>query len=255
MFSYLENIILQECQDKIIIIIIDAQGFYSANKFIPKEVCISASDDSQIKNSIIQPPFKYSKLMTKDTITNNWLCKHFHGLRWDDGNSTLTDVKKYLKSSIEKLTQNPTTVYVKGLEKLKWVKTLIGEEICILNLDDFNCSNVGTLYKTDTNTNTNLCNYKYKTIDHRTFFLKIIDELRIYNNLSTSPFISSSIYGLHRYDSWKNCIQTKNTCACKLFYERYKLAQKLFNLLAYVLFLPDKFNAIDDEMLKDLSSG
>uniref|UniRef100_A0A1B0B255 Uncharacterized protein n=1 Tax=Glossina palpalis gambiensis TaxID=67801 RepID=A0A1B0B255_9MUSC len=30
--------------------------------------------------------------------------------------------------------------------------------------------------------------------DHRTFFLKIIDELRIYNNLSTLPFISSSTY-------------------------------------------------------------
>uniref|UniRef100_A0A1B0B254 Uncharacterized protein n=1 Tax=Glossina palpalis gambiensis TaxID=67801 RepID=A0A1B0B254_9MUSC len=135
------------CQDKIIII--NAHGFYSANKFILKEVCIS-DFDSQIKNFIIQPPFKYSKLMTKDRITNNWLYKHFHGLQWDDGNSTLTDVKEYLKSSIEKHTQNPT-VYVKGLEKLKWVKTLIGKEICILNLDDLNCSNINTLYKSDTN--------------------------------------------------------------------------------------------------------
>uniref|UniRef100_A0A1B0BYB3 Uncharacterized protein n=1 Tax=Glossina palpalis gambiensis TaxID=67801 RepID=A0A1B0BYB3_9MUSC len=47
--------------------------------------------------------------------------------------------------------------------------------------------------------------------DHRTFFLKMIDELRIYNNLFTSP-----------YDSWINCIKTKNTCN--------KLAQKLSNL-------------------------
>ncbi|KAI9575789.1 hypothetical protein GQX74_015687 [Glossina fuscipes] len=30
--------------------------------------------------------------------------------------------------------------------------------------------------------------------DHKIFFLKMIDELRIYNNLSTSPIISSSIY-------------------------------------------------------------
>uniref|UniRef100_A0A1A9UM81 Uncharacterized protein n=1 Tax=Glossina austeni TaxID=7395 RepID=A0A1A9UM81_GLOAU len=30
--------------------------------------------------------------------------------------------------------------------------------------------------------------------EHRTFFLKMIDELRIYNNLSTLPFISSSMY-------------------------------------------------------------
>uniref|UniRef100_A0A1B0C2J6 Uncharacterized protein n=1 Tax=Glossina palpalis gambiensis TaxID=67801 RepID=A0A1B0C2J6_9MUSC len=226
-------------QDKIIII--DVQGFYSANKFIPKEVCIS-SYDSQIKNFIIQLPFKYLKLMAKNRTTNNWLYNHFHDLRWDDGDSTL-NVKEYLKPSI-KNTQN-LTVYVKGLEKLKWVKTLIGEEICIPNLDDFNCSNIDTLYKTDTNTN--LCNYhccKYRCAlknvillrnyvkfnlknkenienvvssrvfenllkaydccidkDHRTFFLKMIDELRIYNNLSCSPLISSSIYGIHRHDS------------------------------------------------------
>uniref|UniRef100_A0A1B0AKH2 Uncharacterized protein n=1 Tax=Glossina palpalis gambiensis TaxID=67801 RepID=A0A1B0AKH2_9MUSC len=65
--------------------------------------------------------------------------------------------------------------------------------------------------------------------DHKTFFLKMINELRTYNDLSTSPFISSSIYDIQSYDPWINCIKTENICACKLFYERYKLAQKLFN--------------------------
>uniref|UniRef100_A0A1B0C509 Uncharacterized protein n=1 Tax=Glossina palpalis gambiensis TaxID=67801 RepID=A0A1B0C509_9MUSC len=99
-------------------------------------------------------------------------------------------------------TQNLTD-YVKALEKLKWVKTLIGEEICMLNLDDFNYSNIDNLYRT--NTKTNLCYYhrcndkkkKKKTMvsrdlenllkayyscideDHRTFFPKMIDELII----------------------------------------------------------------------------
>ncbi|KAI9577362.1 hypothetical protein GQX74_015534 [Glossina fuscipes] len=39
--------------------------------------------------------------------------------------------------------------------------------------------------------------------DHRTFFLKMIDELRIYNNLFTSPFISSSIYEKYHENSAK----------------------------------------------------
>ncbi|KAI9581832.1 hypothetical protein GQX74_010149 [Glossina fuscipes] len=123
------------CQDKIIII--DVQRFYSANKFIPKVVCTS-DYDSQVKNFITQPPFKYSKLMVKDRTTNNWLYNQFHGLQWDDGNST--GVEEYLKMSI-KNTQNPS-LYVKGVEKFKWVKTLISEEICTLSLDDFNCSNI-----------------------------------------------------------------------------------------------------------------
>uniref|UniRef100_A0A1B0BNQ9 Uncharacterized protein n=1 Tax=Glossina palpalis gambiensis TaxID=67801 RepID=A0A1B0BNQ9_9MUSC len=66
------------CQDKIIII--DVQGFYSENKFIPKK---------EYKNR---------------------LYNHFHGLRWDDGSSKLTDVEEYLKLSIK----NPTN-YKKSL--------------------------------------------------------------------------------------------------------------------------------------------
>uniref|UniRef100_A0A1B0BYB4 Uncharacterized protein n=1 Tax=Glossina palpalis gambiensis TaxID=67801 RepID=A0A1B0BYB4_9MUSC len=78
-------------------------------------------------------------------------------------------------------TQNPT-VYVKGLEKLKWVKMLIGEEICILNLDDFNCSNIDPLYKTDTNTN--LCNYhccKYRCALKNVILLRNFVKLNLVN--------------------------------------------------------------------------
>ncbi|KAI9576397.1 hypothetical protein GQX74_009451 [Glossina fuscipes] len=108
----------------------------------------------QIKNFIIQPPFKYSKLMANDRTTNNCLYNHFRGIRWDDGNSTLTDVEEYLKMYI-KNTQNPT-VYVKGLEKLESVKTLIGKETCILNLDGFNCSNIAQVIN---NTQEYLCKF------------------------------------------------------------------------------------------------
>uniref|UniRef100_A0A1B0C0H0 Uncharacterized protein n=1 Tax=Glossina palpalis gambiensis TaxID=67801 RepID=A0A1B0C0H0_9MUSC len=97
--------------------------------------------------------------------------------------------------------------------------------------------------------------------DHTTFFRKINNELRIYNNLSTSPFISSSIYGIHRYDSWINCIKTKNICVCKLFYDQQycngkpyqKNEFKIKNTLS-IGFIGtrriDQINGIEQEMLE-----
>lgn len=139
------------------VIVIDVQGFYTSNKFIEKEISI-AGVDSQIKTFIILPPFKYSRLTIKDKTTNKWLYNHFHGLRWDDGNSTLKDLEEYLSISVKK-EENPT-VYVKGLEKVNWIKKLIDEEITIYNLDDFNCPNINYLYKNDENTN--ICKYHRK---------------------------------------------------------------------------------------------
>lgn len=139
-------------------IVVDVQGFSIDNKLFPKEVSISIDDDIQPKTFIIQPPFNFSNLTIKEKITNIWLYNYFHGLCWEDGNTTLEELKDYLILCIKKL--NNPIVYVKGDEKEKWIKQLIGEEIFVYNLDNFYCPNIRALYKTDVSVN--VCNFHKK---------------------------------------------------------------------------------------------
>lgn len=64
--------------------------------------------------------------------------------------------------------------------------------------------------------------------DHVNLFQEIITELR--NRNYSTPFFYS-IYGLHKSDCELmkyNNIQNVRTCACAIFYNRYKLVKKLF---------------------------
>lgn len=135
------------------ILVVDVQGFYINNNFIAKEISI-LSDDSQAQTFIIKPPFQHSLLTTKEKATNNWLYRYHHGLNWGDGESTLLNVVEYFKIFI----MNKEFIgYVKGLEKTCWVKNLFMNEIPFYNLDDLECPNLKTLYKT--NSSINVCNY------------------------------------------------------------------------------------------------
>lgn len=66
--------------------------------------------------------------------------------------------------------------------------------------------------------------------EHVNFFQEMITELRDSNN--STPFMYS-MYGLHRYNCpiWTDeSIPNVTTCACRIFLNRYKLAEKLFKL-------------------------
>lgn len=143
-------------------IIIDVQGFFLDNKFIAKEICIFEHNQT-IKKFIIYPPCKFSSLSLKEKITNNWLTKHFHGLRWNDGNIIFKEFNDYLNKFIKK--QENLTIFVKGCEKQKWIKQLIEEDINIINLDDANCSNICNLYKN--NLHMKICSYHKQHPNYR----------------------------------------------------------------------------------------
>lgn len=138
-------------------IVVDVQGFFINNKFFAKEVCVSISDFEK-QTFHIESTIKYSELSNKDRITNKWLYNHFHGLHWDTGESTLKELIEYLILVMKKRKEEEyPVVYVKGFEKVRWLKELVGGEIeiCIINLDYCNCPNIKTLYKN--NPNINLC--------------------------------------------------------------------------------------------------
>lgn len=160
-------------------IVIDIQGFYLDNKLFGKEISVSGVD-LNIKTFLIQPPFKYSELPYREKITNKWLYNHLHGLCWDDGNSILDEFREYITTTLKD--EGNINIYVKGLEKARWLKQQIAkEEICIFNLDEFNCPNIRTLYKNNENINT--CNYHHKNNSCQMCAEKTVIILRNYINL------------------------------------------------------------------------
>lgn len=138
------------------IVVIDVQGFILDNKLYAKEVCVSGVD-SEITTFLIESPLKYSELTNKDRITNTWLYNHLHGLNWYTGSTTLNELIKYLVLTMKQKEEEYPIVYVKGFEKVKWLKELLREkiELYIINLDELNCPNIKTLYKN--NANINIC--------------------------------------------------------------------------------------------------
>lgn len=140
--------------------VLDIQGFYIDNKIYAKEICISEID-SGIKTFLIQPPPKNIHVTKKDTLSNRWLSNYHHGLEWYSGIHSLNDFIDYFVYNVRQYKSYPF-VYVKGNEKAQWLKELLGEKInfCIINLDNLNCPNIKTLYKS--NANINVCKYHNK---------------------------------------------------------------------------------------------
>lgn len=138
------------------ILVVDVQGFYLNNKFIVKELSISI-DDSQVQTFIIKPPLQYSSLTPKEKASIDWLYNHHHGLKWKDGDSTLSNIMDYYITHVK---DNNFIYYVKGLEKIKWIQNIFKDDINFYNLDDLNCPNLKTLYKNDKSIN--VCSYHRK---------------------------------------------------------------------------------------------
>lgn len=126
------------------IAIIDMQGFKGDfNNFIVKELAVSLSE-AENYNYFIKSPFAFNKLSTSLQKQSKWLTKNYHKIGWDYGNDELENVVKFLKTN----TLNADLIYVKGEEKLKWISEILNTNIVIENIENINCPNFKSLYKT-----------------------------------------------------------------------------------------------------------
>ena len=106
--------------------IVDFQGFISLkNKFIFKEVAITPIEEDAIPVVLhFLPPSEWKNLSSKEKSTGKWLEWNFHGLSWESG-----DIPYYqLEESIQDSLRNAYRIYVKGEEKLHWLKSIIRYE-------------------------------------------------------------------------------------------------------------------------------
>lgn len=136
-------------------VFIDMQGFkVFGNGFMLKEFCLIDCNDNRY-HAIVKSTYKFKKLTSFYQRQAKWLTEHFHGLTYDCGDISISEVIKQVFPKIK-----DKKVVVKGVEKVKWIKYIFEKcgVIDCYNIEDLNY---------DKNVFTNVqsyekCEYHYK---------------------------------------------------------------------------------------------
>lgn len=103
--------------------IVDLQGFKTAdNEFVFKEVAVVAlQEDSVPSVFLFKPPHPWEQLPYRNKCENRWLERNYHGLEWDSGRIPYENVAETLRGALK----DAGAVFVKGLEKAKWLRKFL----------------------------------------------------------------------------------------------------------------------------------
>lgn len=133
--------------------IVDLQGFKKDNnEFILKEIAILCSRQTLVL--LIKPPFPFYELSKTERSTVSWIERN-RKIFWDEGFIPYSQMSQYITNYLKN-----KVIYVKGSEKVLWLKNLIQSDQ-IHNIECYNCPNFQTLYKTYLN-----CSYVFSCIFH-----------------------------------------------------------------------------------------
>lgn len=105
--------------------VVDVRGFkITLNEFVFKEVAIIPLEkDAMPSVYLFKPPYAWEQLLDKNKCENRWLERNFHGILWNSGNIPYEEMGRTLRCIL-----GDTDVYVKGLEKSKWLKRILPDE-------------------------------------------------------------------------------------------------------------------------------
>lgn len=118
---------------------VDLQGFYNyKNDFIVKEFAIATKDFTQIY--LVKPPYNFSTLTDSEKRQVRWLERN-RGIYWREGFVDYLEFKRLIKPVLL-----DKTLFVKGYEKINWVKKL--SPFCsVIDIEEQGCPNLETLCK------------------------------------------------------------------------------------------------------------
>lgn len=117
---------------------VDLQGFKNdKNQFIVKEFALATSEYTQI--FLIKPPYPFSKLNSDERKQVKWI-ENNRGIFWSEGYVNYREFSRVIKSVL--LNQN---IFVKGQEKVKWVRELC-DNCNIIDLGEKGYPNLSKLY-------------------------------------------------------------------------------------------------------------
>uniref|UniRef100_A0ABD2WN03 Uncharacterized protein n=1 Tax=Trichogramma kaykai TaxID=54128 RepID=A0ABD2WN03_9HYME len=101
------------------IYIIDMQGFKAKSTFIIKEMAIIPLNSYNIpKLYLFKAPHDFERFSPKNNKSNRWLERYYHRLKWNHGVIAYDELDNILNGVLS----NAKRVYVKGFEKISWLR-------------------------------------------------------------------------------------------------------------------------------------
>lgn len=115
------------------------------NKFTPKEVAVIGLNGEYTAQWLVKPTNSIQSLSSDIRRENSWLTEHHHGIDYFQGDISLRELQKSLRS----LTKSAKTIYVRGKEKWSFLNKICPCEI--INLEcDVDCPSLNDLPWSDT---------------------------------------------------------------------------------------------------------
>lgn len=112
--------------------IIEFQAFRgNADEFIVKELVVLDVVKYIMYTFLFKPPHSFNKLDTKAKITNKWMSKHLHRIKWNEGHvdyESLNNILYYFCSKFD-------TIYTRGSEKCKWLQMYTRSRVYDITVD------------------------------------------------------------------------------------------------------------------------
>lgn len=134
---------------------VDVQGFKNdENEFIVKELALATPEYTEV--FLIKPPFSYTNLTRSEKRQTRWIEKN-RGICWSEGFIDYREFRRIIKPIL-----NGKKLFVKGLEKIEWIKKLCNN-CAIVDVGEKGCPSFLNLYTTYCKNNVNLnCFYHSK---------------------------------------------------------------------------------------------
>lgn len=112
-------------------IFVDLQGYAFNNIFIVKEVAV-LRDGETLSHYVFREHVPWYLLTKSEKSLACWLRIHHHGFRWEDGHVSYSQMKSLINNAIG---TEPSLIYVKGLEKKKWLCEILEDDVEIETID------------------------------------------------------------------------------------------------------------------------
>lgn len=137
-------------------VVLDFEGFqFYKNRFIIKELAVFDLNREHLRRWTFQPPFSFLNLNKHERRQYFWTKNNTHGYEWYYGE--LPYIELYF--IFEELFQKYENIYIKGVEKTKFVQYFTSRK-CI-NLENLGCPKITELSHFTVN-----CNFKHSNRSH-----------------------------------------------------------------------------------------
>ena len=118
------------------VLFLDYQGFLIERKsFFIKELAILDFRKSEPEHYLFKPPEDISTLPHSYQKQADWVTKHCHGISWCAGGVAYEEIPNILT----KLSEIDCCVYVKGLEKKRYISKLLPKNVIVNIEDELDC--------------------------------------------------------------------------------------------------------------------